>query len=68
VEKEKKKKRMLKYLQQLQDEMLEEKAEGFQVAGSKYRKLPLEMRRSNSPLRKLKRSNKRSTIGVPQSR
>jgi len=72
AEKKKKKKRTVEYLQQLQDEVLKEEAaflEGLRNLRSQdlsIRKLLLEIRRGNGPLRRLEGSNQRSTAEVPQ--
>ena len=72
MEEEEKKKRTMEYLQQLQDEVLEEEAallEGLKDLrswGPSARRLLLKMRRGNSPPRRLGGSNQRSTVEVPQ--
>jgi len=61
VEKEKRKKKTIEYLQQLWDEVLEEeaalleKAEGSQVAGSKYKKITAGDKEEQWPSKKARR-------------
>ena len=68
------KKKKLEYIQRLWDEVLEKEAallEGLRDSrlwNLSARKLLPEMRRGNSPPRKLKGSNKGSTVGMLQSR
>ena len=54
VEENKKKKRMLEYLQQLQNKVLAEDAEGSQIMGSKYKEILLEDDRDCRPFKKVK--------------
>jgi len=60
VEEKKKKKRILEYLQRLQDKVLEkeaallEGAEGSQVAGSKHKKITIGNKKGQWPFKKAK--------------
>ena len=72
--KEKKKRKKLEYIQQVWDEMiventiLLERTERFQIMRSKCKKVTSRDKKGNSLPKKLKRSKWRSTVGASQLR